>query len=86
MPMDIDLYIPIFTILQFYFYMGLLKVETLVSDLFLHRFNYILRSKLLHTYFYMGLLKVKIFVSNIFLHGLMYIHTVKTSTNVHTSR
>ena len=27
MPMDIDLYIPIFTILQFYFYMGLLKVR-----------------------------------------------------------
>ena len=27
MPMDIDLYIPIFTILQFYFYMGLLKVK-----------------------------------------------------------
>ncbi len=27
MPMDIDLYIPIFTILQFYFYMGLLKVN-----------------------------------------------------------
>ena len=26
MPMDIDLYIPIYTILQFFFYMGLLKV------------------------------------------------------------
>ncbi len=26
MPMDIDLYIPIFTVLQFFFYMGLLKV------------------------------------------------------------
>jgi hypothetical protein len=25
-PLDIDLYIPIFTILQFFFYMGLLKV------------------------------------------------------------
>lgn len=32
MPMDIDLYIPIFTILQFYFYMGLLKVaEQLIN-------------------------------------------------------
>ena len=28
MPLDIDLYIPIFTILQFFFYMGLLKVTT----------------------------------------------------------
>ena len=27
MPIDIDLYIPIFTILQFFFYMGLLKVS-----------------------------------------------------------
>ena len=27
MPLDIDLYIPIFTILQFFFYMGLLKVK-----------------------------------------------------------
>jgi len=27
MPMDIDIYIPIFTILQFFFYMGLLKVR-----------------------------------------------------------
>ena len=27
MPIDIDLYIPIFTILQFFFYMGLLKVR-----------------------------------------------------------
>ncbi len=27
MPMDIDLYIPIFTVLQFFFYMGLLKVR-----------------------------------------------------------
>ena len=26
MPMDIDLYIPTYTILQFFFYMGLLKV------------------------------------------------------------
>ena len=26
MPLDIDLYLPIFTILQFFFYMGLLKV------------------------------------------------------------
>eukprot|EP00095_Tigriopus_kingsejongensis_P008469 maker-scaffold18_size714446-snap-gene-3.23 protein:Tk08469 transcript:maker-scaffold18_size714446-snap-gene-3.23-mRNA-1 annotation:"PREDICTED: bestrophin-4-like" len=32
MPMDIDLYIPIFTILQFFFYMGLLKVaEQLIN-------------------------------------------------------
>jgi hypothetical protein len=30
-PLDIDLYIPIFTILQFFFYMGLLKV-TLASS------------------------------------------------------
>ena len=27
MPMDIDVYIPVFTILQFFFYMGLLKVR-----------------------------------------------------------
>ena len=27
MPMDIDLYIPIYTVLQFFFYMGLLKVS-----------------------------------------------------------
>ena len=26
MPMDIDLYIPVYTVLQFFFYMGLLKV------------------------------------------------------------
>jgi hypothetical protein len=32
-PLDIDLYIPIFTILQFFFYMGLLKV-TLAPALF----------------------------------------------------
>eukprot|EP00096_Caligus_rogercresseyi_P003293 TRINITY_DN1607_c0_g1_i1.p1 TRINITY_DN1607_c0_g1~~TRINITY_DN1607_c0_g1_i1.p1 ORF type:complete len:610 (+),score=170.76 TRINITY_DN1607_c0_g1_i1:314-2143(+) len=32
MPMDIDLYIPIFTVLQFFFYMGLLKVaEQLIN-------------------------------------------------------
>jgi hypothetical protein len=32
MPMDLDLYIPIFTILQFFFYMGLLKVaEQLIN-------------------------------------------------------
>jgi len=32
MPLDIDLYIPIFTILQFFFYMGLLKVaEQLIN-------------------------------------------------------
>ena len=31
-PMDLDLYIPIFTILQFFFYMGLLKVaEQLIN-------------------------------------------------------
>ena len=28
MPLDIDLYIPIFTVLQFFFYMGLLKART----------------------------------------------------------
>ena len=27
LPLEIDLYIPIFTILQFFFYMGLLKVK-----------------------------------------------------------
>jgi hypothetical protein len=27
MPLDIDLYIPVYTILQFFFYMGLLKVR-----------------------------------------------------------
>ena len=27
MPMEIDLYLPIFTLLQFFFYMGLLKVS-----------------------------------------------------------
>lgn len=32
MPMDIDLYIPVYTILQFFFYMGLLKVaEQLIN-------------------------------------------------------
>ena len=31
-PLDIDLYIPIFTVLQFFFYMGLLKVaEQLIN-------------------------------------------------------
>ena len=31
-PIDIDLYIPIFTVLQFFFYMGLLKVaEQLIN-------------------------------------------------------
>ena len=31
-PMDIDLYIPVYTILQFFFYMGLLKVaEQLIN-------------------------------------------------------
>ena len=34
MPIDIDLYIPIFTILQFFFYMGLLKVHSLITFLF----------------------------------------------------
>ena len=28
LPMDIDIYIPVYTILQFFFYMGLLKVRT----------------------------------------------------------
>lgn len=32
MPMDIDLYIPIYTILQFFFYMGLLKAMTLFHE------------------------------------------------------
>ena len=27
MPMDLDVYIPVYTILQFFFYMGLLKVS-----------------------------------------------------------
>ena len=27
LPMELDIYIPIFTILQFFFYMGLLKVS-----------------------------------------------------------
>jgi len=31
-PLDIDLYIPIFTILQFFFYMGLLKVSYLKTS------------------------------------------------------
>ena len=32
MPLDIDLYIPVYTILQFFFYMGLLKVaEQLIN-------------------------------------------------------
>ena len=31
-PLDIDLYIPVFTVLQFFFYMGLLKVaEQLIN-------------------------------------------------------
>ena len=31
-PLDIDLYIPIYTVLQFFFYMGLLKVaEQLIN-------------------------------------------------------
>ena len=27
LPMDLDIYIPVYTILQFFFYMGLLKVS-----------------------------------------------------------
>ena len=32
LPMDIDLYIPVFTVLQFLFYMGLLKVAEQLSN------------------------------------------------------